>query len=292
VETNLSVEFVHKNGSFSYQWLNQPAATGTAWAHQVINITVPTDVVSFTVIHGISSVGSLTLDNVSLVAMPATPFATGMVTLTFDDGLASQYKTALPMLTAAALPATFAIITSYPAALDPNYMSWADIQKLKAAGFEIAAHTRTHPSLTELTSTQAQQEISGAVSDLVAQNLGPTTFVYPYGAENTAVEKMVKDTGIMIGARGSYFGMNAPFSNRYAAYDIRLDATTQLATVKQHIDQAIANKRWLILELHDVTVGGNEYAITPTMMQDVINYIKSSGIRAVTLDQGMRMLNP
>jgi peptidoglycan/xylan/chitin deacetylase (PgdA/CDA1 family) len=291
VTTNVSMEYLHTNGSYSYEWVNQPPATGSSWQHQTINISVPTDVVSFTVVHGLGSVGSLTVDNASLVAMPASPFASGMVTLVYDDGYTSQYTSALPMLKAAGLPATFAIITSYPAALDPEYMTWAQIKDLKASGFEISAHTRTHPSLTSLSNTQAQQEIQGAVSDLTAQGLTPTTFVYPYGDENPAIEQMVKAAGPM-GARGSYFGLNAPFSNHYAASDIRLDATSTLAGAKQAIDQAIADKRWLVFELHGVANAGDDYTITPTLMQNIINYIKSSGIKAVTLEQGMKLLNP
>lgn len=291
VITNVSIEYLHSNGSYSYQWVNQPPATGTSWQHQTINISVPTDVVSFTVVHGLGSVGSLTVDNVSLVAMPASPFATGMVSLVYDDGYTSQYTNAMPMLQAAGLPATFAIITSYPPAQDPNYMSWTQIKALKAAGFEISAHTRTHPSLTSLTATQAQQEIQGAVSDLAAQGLTPTTFVYPYGDENPAIEQMVKAAG-PLGARGSYYGLNAPFSKRYVASDIRLDATSTLAGAKQAIDQAIADKRWLIFELHGVDNNADDYTITPTLMQNIINYIKSSGIKAVTLEEGIKLLNP
>ncbi|MGV8899429.1 MAG: polysaccharide deacetylase family protein [Burkholderiaceae bacterium] len=292
VVSNATIEFLHTDGSHSYEWVNQPAVAVGTWVHQVINITVPSTAKSFTVVHGLGSIGNLTIDNASLVAMPASPFPNGMVTLLFDDGLSSQYKNAVPMLKNAQLKATFAIITSAPPTGDPAYMSWSQILDLQTSGFEIASHTRSHAAMTEVSSSAAQQEIQGSFADLAAKGISATTFVYPYGDVNPAVEQMVKNSGY-IGARGSYFGLNAPFGDRYAVYDIRVDSTTQFAKIKLFIDQAIADKRWLILELHDVlATGGDYYSTTPTMMQNIVNYIKSSGIQSVTLDQGVRQMNP
>ena len=77
VTSYVTIEFSNTNGSYSYKWINQPAFAAGTWAHQVINITVPSTAKSFTVMHGLSKIGSLTIDNVSLVAMPATKICHG-----------------------------------------------------------------------------------------------------------------------------------------------------------------------------------------------------------------------
>ncbi len=61
---------------------------------------------------------------------------------------------------------------------------------------------------------------------------------------------------------------------------MRLDQTTTLAQAKAEIDQAYSDKRWLILEIHDVVAsGGDEYAITPALFEQIVTYIKQKGLK-------------
>ena len=287
VKNNVSVEYLMSDGTYVYDWVADAPATGGAWQTLTAEITVPTGAVSMTVLHTIAAVGTLTIDNASLVANPASPLQSGMLSLTFDDGDLSQYQNALPILTAAGMKASFYIITSEPGSGDSGYMTWVQIKDLASKGFEIGGHTRTHPFLTTLTSAQAQTEISGSFNDLVAQGLTPKTFVYPYGDRSPATDALVKAAGY-VGSRGSYYGLDAPFTPRYNLNDIRVDSTTSLAALEAEIQQAIADKRLLVLEIHDVLQsGGDEYAITPAFFQSLVNYIKQSGITVVTLQSAL-----
>jgi peptidoglycan/xylan/chitin deacetylase (PgdA/CDA1 family) len=291
--TNVTVEFKMQDGSYQYQWLaNEPLASGTAGGVVDIQITVPRGAISLTVLHALTSNGSLTIDNASLTALPANPFPTGMVTFTFDDGLLSQYTNARPILTAAGFKASYAIITQAvkDTSGDPAAMTWAQITQLKTDGNDIAAHTRTHADLTKLTTTQAQTEIKGSYDDLVAKGFASKSFVYPLGAVNPTIEQMVKNVGFSV-ARGSYWGMNTPTADKYALYDIRLDKTTTFAQAQAAIDQAFADKRWVVFEIHDVLAsGGDDYAITPAFLQQVVNYVKQKGANVVTLQGGRALM--
>jgi peptidoglycan/xylan/chitin deacetylase (PgdA/CDA1 family) len=288
VVTNVSVEFLMSDGTYQYQWVaDEPVAASGGKVN--VQITVPQGAVSMTVLHALVSNGTLTIDNASLVALPPNPFPTGMVSLVFDDGLLSQYNSARPILTAANLSGVYAIITQgvKDVSGDNASMTWAQIATLQSLGNEIASHTRTHPFLTELTSAQLQSEVVGAYSDLVAKGFTPKTFVYPYGDTNPTVEAAVKAAGY-IGARGSYWGMNSPTADTYALYDVRVDKTTTAAQINALIDQTLANKRWLVLEIHDVLAsGGDSEAITPATLQAIVDHIKSTGIKTVTLQEGM-----
>jgi len=288
---NITVEFAMSNGSFQYQWVaNTPVAA--AWTPVSVEITVPRGAVSMSVLHALDKNGSLTIDNASVVALPANPFPQGMITIVMDDGLASQFTNARPILNTAGLKATYAIVTQGVRDFsgDTASMTWANIATLNTEGNEIDGHTRTHPDLSLMTLAQAQTEIKGSYDDLVAQGITPTTFVYPLGGVNPAVEQLVKNVGFA-GARGSYWGLNSPTADKYSLYDMRVDKTTTVAAAKAWIDQAFADKRWLILELHDVLPsGGDDYAISNATFQAIVTYIKQKGIQTVTLQDGLALM--
>jgi peptidoglycan/xylan/chitin deacetylase (PgdA/CDA1 family) len=285
-KTNVSIEYKMSDGTFTYQWLSDlPAAS--SWKTYTREVTVPKGAVSFSILPALVGVGSLTIDNATLVALPANQFSSGMVTFVFDDGLLSQYTNALPILTAAGYKASFGIITTQPTSGNPAAMTWAQIKDLLAKGHEVNSHSRTHPALTTLNSTQLTSEVKGSYDDLVAQGITPKTFVYPLGDVNATVEAAVKAAGY-VGARGSYFGLNTTTTNDYNLYDIRLDKTSTLANVQKYIDQAVEDKRWLVFELHDVLPsGGDDFAITTAFFQSVVDYLKSKGVTVLTLKDGI-----
>jgi peptidoglycan/xylan/chitin deacetylase (PgdA/CDA1 family) len=293
VTDNITVEITMSNGTNSYQWVGEaPATAANTWRHYTTQISVPVGAVSMTVYHSLDKNGSLTIDNASLIALPANPFPTGMVTFTFDDGLTDQYTNGRSIMNTAGIKASYGIITQEVRDIngDTAAMTWAQITQLKNDGHEISSHTRTHPDLTTLTAAQQQSEIVGAKNDLIAKGFNPTTFIYPFGAENPSLESQVKAAGY-IGARNSYWGLNGPTNKRYAVNDVRYDKATTAAQINALVDQAIADKRWLIIELHDILpTGGDTEAITPTKLQAVVNHVKAIGAKTVTLGEGMAFM--
>jgi len=170
-------------------------------------------------------------------------------------------------------------------------MTWAEIAMLNDEGNEIAAHSRTHYDLTTLTRFEMRGEVQGAYQDLVKRGLTPKTFVYPYGAVNSKVERLVRTAGFS-GARGSYFGLDGACTDKFNLHGIFVGKTTPAENIERWIDQANANKRWLVLEVHDVlSVGGDEYSITPKKLRSIVNYIRHTGIQVVTLEEGIRLTN-
>ncbi len=72
-------------------------------------------------------------------------------------------------------------------------MSWTDVQRVREAGFEVGAHTRTHPDLTRLSSAQVEDEVEGSAARVFAE-IGerPRRFAYPYGHVNDDVAKVAR----------------------------------------------------------------------------------------------------
>jgi peptidoglycan/xylan/chitin deacetylase (PgdA/CDA1 family) len=136
------------------------------------------------------------------VALPGRALA-----LTFDDGLASTARHALPVLQALGVAATVFPVVSFlggprrfaseaaravltaddgdPRTRGYDYMSWEDLDAWVAAGGEIGGHTLTHPFLGDVDATAAAAEVAGCRQAL-ARRYGqpPAIFCYPFGDDS------------------------------------------------------------------------------------------------------------
>ncbi|HEX7479657.1 MAG TPA: polysaccharide deacetylase family protein [Polyangiales bacterium] len=121
------------------------------------------------------------------------PSESRRIALSFDDGLRSLATHARPVLSALGAPATLFLTTGYvgrdnhwpsqpESAPRLPMMSWDELAQLKQAGWDIEAHTTTHPDLRTLDTGALERELCEPI-DTIAQQLGhtPALFAYPYG---------------------------------------------------------------------------------------------------------------
>lgn len=105
----------------------------------------------------------------------------GLVVLTFDDGVKSQYTVAAPLLKDCGFNATFYISEGLRFLKDKErYMTWEEVAAMDADGFEIGNHTRQHRNVT----TQAPEELREDIEHINQRcaEYGitkPSTFCYP-----------------------------------------------------------------------------------------------------------------
>ena len=129
-----------------------------------------------------------TSDGTMTSAPVSVSVSNAIVTLTFDDGWASQLGAA-NMLQTAGLHGSFFPITNF---LSAPYMPVDQLKQIKDMGNEIGSHTETHRDLTTLSTADALQELTGSKATLEADGLGPiNNFVSPYGATNAAVRAQI-----------------------------------------------------------------------------------------------------
>ena len=135
------------------------------------------------------------------------------VVLTFDDGYASVATLAWPRLYARGLVATVFVVSDYcgrdndwpgqPSLPVEGLLSWDQVQVLAAHGWEIGAHTATHPALPLLPIADAEREICASmqvISETIDRPV--TSFAYPYGATSPEVTALVRrQFSVAVGTR-------------------------------------------------------------------------------------------
>ena len=126
-------------------------------------------------------------------AFPAKTFV-----LTFDDGYASVYQHAFPILRELGMTATIFITpnadgntggkTPLPTLYERVMLRWNEIREMHAHGFHFGAHTLTHCDLTLLTDAEIEYELR-ASRDILADALGEkiSVFTYPLGKYDARV---------------------------------------------------------------------------------------------------------
>ena len=132
------------------------------------------------------------------------PIPDRLVVLTFDDATESQYTVVTPLLKKFNFDATFFVCEFQSNNKDSLiYMNWNQIQELNKMGFEVANHTRTHPSVNQLPKTRFLEElnyIEGKCDSLDIEK--PSSFAYPGYNLNSPVLKTLHEKGYTFARAG------------------------------------------------------------------------------------------
>ncbi len=214
-----------------------------------------------------------------------TPASRGMVAFTMDDGWDSGYA-ALPLFDAAGIHVTYYMTTEHLAY--EGFVTPDELKTVHARGHEVGNHTRSHADLTQLSRQQVRQEILAAQTALVDLGITPTTFAYPYGAVNQAVETAVRNAGIL-GARGTNNGYADQTSDRYNLPGWDVGGMT-FVEIKAIIDGAVEQDKLAILILHKVGEANDPESISTETLSEVLAYIDTLSMETVTTSEALQKL--
>ena len=147
------------------------------------------------------------------------PPANKTLAVTFDDGFASVFERAEPILSALGLVATVFVPTGFmsaqealnwegieawgrsPDAHELRCMSWDTLGQLADRGWEIGSHTRSHPHLMRLSDDALREELheSGKeISQRVSRRC--ESVAYPYGEADARIARVAEQVGYAAGA--------------------------------------------------------------------------------------------
>jgi len=152
---------------------------------------------------------------------PLTDFPARPIVLTFDDGYTDNYTNLLPLMQRYGYRGVLYLLGDF----DLRYNKWdletdpteprSDIMDLAqkrafvAAGWEIGAHTMTHPKLTTLPLPEASREIQRSKTELEAVlQTEIVSFAYPYGDVNEGVKRLVRVAGFALGVSTDTGGLH------------------------------------------------------------------------------------
>jgi peptidoglycan/xylan/chitin deacetylase (PgdA/CDA1 family) len=285
-----------------FHWLKDlpPAA---AWTQVQTDILIPSGVTSLRVAHILFSAGTLDTDDYSLLEQAIPLFSQGIVTLTFDDGWKSIFTNAIPYLNTKGLKSTQLIYTDF-INVGSDAMTSIDLLAMFSAGHEIGDHTKGHTDLASstapLTAAQLQTEIHDSRITLAGW-LGTSTnaiktFAYPYGSYNDSVKAALATEGY-IGARSVDDGFNFTNSDHYILKIKHVTNLTTTAEIQGWINQAQADKTWLILMFHEIVNNypadcqgadegnGATECTTTALLHTVADYLSSNLVCVQTLTQ-------
>ena len=222
-------------------------------------------------------------------AMAAPAQAATVISLTFDDGQATQYAVKAP-LAAHDMNATF-FVNSAKIGTSSYYMTWPQATALAADGNDIGGHTLTHANLTTLTDAQKRAEVCDDRQSLIARGFQPKSFAYPYGASDPSVQAIVRDCGYLSARRvggivspnwcpqcGTPRAESIPPAN---AYDVRTPSfgsgELTLAAMQNVITQAeLSGGGWVPFLFHGVceTATCGEGWVKPSTFSALLDWLE------------------
>lgn len=153
------------------------------------------------------------------------------IVFSFDDGYPSQIRIALPILQRERWPAVLNLTLSYLDDLGGD----AAVRRLIDAGWEIDAHTRTHPDLKVVSADRLADEVATAREEIIQRfGVEANFFCYPGGRHDARVVAAVKDAGYLA-ATTTQMGFatpDAPFELERVTVDGRRNAAALLARLR------------------------------------------------------------
>jgi peptidoglycan/xylan/chitin deacetylase (PgdA/CDA1 family) len=153
--------------------------------------------------------------------LPARP-----IVVSFDDGYLGQHTHALPVLRKLKWPGVLNLKVD---SLESPYAlpSWR-VQQMLAAGWELDAHTITHPDLTHVDDAQLWREVHGSRVELQRLFHVPVDFFcYPSGRYDAHVIAAVRRAGYL-GATTTNYGLARP-NDLYTLSRIRINGSDGVA---------------------------------------------------------------
>jgi peptidoglycan/xylan/chitin deacetylase (PgdA/CDA1 family) len=165
---------------------------------------------------------SITLAELEQFLRYERPLPKKAVIITIDDGYKSAKNIAAPLLKKYGFQATFFIYTDFVGG-GKNALTWDEVRELKAQGFDVQAHSKTHSNLAVPPPNESPADRAArldaeivATKQLMEKRLGGEVqyFAYPYGGFDPEVVGKVKAAGYRIGF-GAKKGSNPFFIDRY-----------------------------------------------------------------------------
>lgn len=213
------------------------------------------------------------------------------IAFTFDDYSVEEWYRCLPLFDSFNVKATF-FISNY------SKLKKADIDKLrvlKKRGHEIAFHTTNHFNMIKYLNNKGmdqliENEILAGLSKLNADGFYPTTFAFPYGQHNQALDntllKYFKSVRALNGTNDFRKSL-ATTTNNSILYGLGIDESSKrpMSTIFQLVINAHDDNNCLVLVSHHTDLKGTKFITTQSTMREIIKKAVALDMRFFTISE-------
>lgn len=223
--------------------------------------------------------------SVSMSLPPTIIVRNPAIAITFDDGNVTEYTEGFAYMNARNIKGTLYAITDLVDT--PNFVTTNQLSEMYAAGWDIGNHTKDHADLATLSLAEVQANLSTARDWLDTHGFTRSSryVCYPFGSYNStvlaAMDSLNMLTGRTILEQYDSISLDMP----YEIKGIQLNAAKTLATLKSYVDTALSQNRLLVAYIHAINSSPVSYDISIANFQAFIDYVVSTGIQTLTIDQ-------
>lgn len=222
---------------------------------------------------------------------------TSVITLWFDDGWISQFKTAYPIMEKYHYPGTIAVAIRFVCL--PGFINWQQLRFLQAKGWETTSHSVSHSCDFGYYTTQSTQyELLESKKRLISEGLRANHFVMPCGYSQEQIDNhFVSQHPPIIETAQKYYQSYRTTTldninllpilvhNRYNLSGFEIRNTTTDKDIQNAINQALKKKSWLIFVFHQIDDSQNTFAISPQRFEQILKQIQQSHLPVVVPSQ-------
>jgi len=247
------------------------------------------------------ALGCATLLSATLIIgtpQPAPAVVQTIVTIEWHDGNADQTGVRRP-LARHDMHATFLVNTGPILAGDTSKLTPEDLQRLAAAGNEIAGHTLDHVNVQPLPVADARYQVCTDRNNLLAMGFQPTSFAYPFASFDAGSEDVAHYCGYNGASATAGLSLKGPIANSVPPddpYAVRtvpaIKKSTKLATMEKYVLAAeqfaqTNGSAWTIFVFHHLCPAHSHcgpYVISRAKFNAFVSFLQSeSGVTVSTM---------
>jgi peptidoglycan/xylan/chitin deacetylase (PgdA/CDA1 family) len=290
VSNNVTVQCILSDGSSRFLGIALPPPAPD-WTYREYMLTMPSNAVTAIPYIALTTNGALIIDDVKLVKLSdRSALDEGMITFYIDDGWKITGTNVASVLEKYEYRGAFAIVTDRVGL--SGVFTWAELLALQSNGHSIVAHSMDHSDMAAIDQREMIRQVNYSRKILLSKGVRPVeSMVYPFGSRSTFVDGEVRDAGYRM-AVGTESGYNLYGNyNPFALKRMTIYSTTTVAEVKGWIDEAKAQKKWLMVAWHHVGDGDtSSYSWPKSSVEEVVAYARSQNLRGISPEDGLNLL--
>lgn len=169
-----------------------------------------------------------------------------MVSFVFDDANDTDYLVGREIFSEHGATASTAVTTDFIGT--PEHLSPDQILALQSSGWEIMAHTASHPNLKSLSREELEKEFRRSNNELERIGAKVNNLVYPYNKNDETVRDVAAQ--FYRSARGGTNSFNSSALDLYMirSFSMKHDSAAMMAL----IDKAWSEQKWLVFYQHEI----------------------------------------